>query len=184
MDTTHNPGEKDHDYNETAATNFSIASTAFVAIILLLIFIQVTGVEEKVIINNWLVLVGLIIGGVLPYLFTSWVDSSARVQQDTDDNGGSDDGLEREMEVPESQITKDNNIYACRESLLVLLVAAAIPLLTGFLLGKQVLTALLIGTTIAGILLVMLRTKNYEPHLSILIKFLLILSLSIAAPLL
>ena len=70
------------------------------------------------------------------------------------------------------------------ENLCWLLVTAAIPLLTGFLLGKQVLTALLIGTTIAGICLVMLRTKNYEPHLSILIKFLLILSLSIAAPLL
>ncbi len=184
MDKTDTPGEKDHDYNETAVTNFSIASTAFVAIILLLIFIQVARVEEICTITNWLVLVGLIIGGVLPYLFTSWVDSSARVQQNTDDNGGSDDGLEREVEIQESQITKDYNIYACRESLLVLLAAAAIPLLTGFLLGKQVLTALLIGTTIAGILLVIVRAKNYEPHLSILIKFLLILSLSIAAPLL
>lgn len=184
MDKTDNLDEKADNYNETATTTFSISSMAFVTIILLLAFIQVAGVEEKVIINNGLVLVGLIIGGVLPYLFTSWVDSSARVQQDTADNDGADDGLEREMEIPESQITKDYNIYACRESLLVLLAAAAIPLLTGFLLGKQVLTALLIGTTIAGILLVMLRTKNYEPHLSILIKFLLILSLSIAAPLL
>ena len=184
MDKTDNPGEKDHDYNETAVTNFSIASTAFVAIILLLIFIQVARVEEICTITNWLVLVGLIIGGVLPYLFTSWVDSSARVQQGTDDNGDSEDGLEREMEIQESQIIKDYSIYTCRESLLVLLAATAIPLLTGFLLGKQVLVALLIGTSIAGISLVIVRAKNYEAHLSILLKFLLILSLSIAAPLL
>lgn len=184
MDTTDNPGEKNDGYNEIVATNFSITSMAFVTIILLLAFIQVVGVEEKVFINNGLVLVGFIIGGVLPYLFTSWVDSSARVRQDTDDNDGADDGLEREMEIQESQIIKDYSIYTCRESLLVLLAATAIPLLTGFLLGKQVLVALLIGTSIAGISLVIVRAKNYEAHLSILLKFLLILSLSIAAPLL
>jgi len=184
MDKKDEPDEQDDDYEETAVTNFSIASMVFAAIILLMAFIQVAQVEESI--SNGLVLVGLIIGGVLPYLFTSWVDSSARVRQGTDDNGVSDDNddsLEGEIEKQENEVTNNHNYYACRESLLVLLAAVAIPLLTGFLLGKQVLAALLIGTSIAGILLVVVRAKNYEPHLSVLIKFLLIISLSIAAPL-
>lgn len=185
IDKKDDPGEKDDYYEETTATNFSIASMALATFILLLAFIQVARVQELCIFN-WLVLLGFIIGGVLPYLFTSWVNNTARVQQGTDDNGVSDDnnnGVEGEIEKQESQIIRDCTIYACRESLLVLLVAAAIPLLTGFLLGKQVLVALLIGISTAGILLVIVRAKNYEPHLSILIKFLLLLSLSMAAPL-
>lgn len=189
IDKKDDPGEKDdaYAYEGMVATNFSIASTAVAAFILLLAFIQVARVQEICIITNGLVLFGLAIGAVLPYLFTSWVNNSARVQPDTDENGGSDDNddrLEGEIEKPENQVTNNDNYYVGRESLLVLLAAVAIPLLTGFLLGKQALTALLIGTSIAGILLVVLRAKNYQPHLSILIKFLLILSLAMAAPLL
>ncbi|HBQ25740.1 MAG TPA: hypothetical protein DD791_05050 [Syntrophomonas sp.] len=185
MDENDAPDENEDGYKETVATSFSVAATTFAAFILLLAFIQVARVQEICIITNGLVLLGLAIGGVLPYLFTSWVNNSA--QQGSDDNSGfdnNDDKLEEEAVKQDSEVTKDYNIYTYRESLLVLLAAAAIPLLTGFLLGKQVLAALIIGTSIAGILLVIVRAKNYEPHLSILIKFLLILSLSIAAPLL
>ncbi len=170
---------------------FSITALVFAAVILFLVFTQVAQIQ-KIGLNNGLVLAGLVIGSVLPYLFTSWINNGSRVEQGDNGNGDYGDNddnndnakLEGEALQQESGGIKNQEYYVCRESLLVLLAAVAIPLLTGFLLGKQVLAALLIGSSGAGILLVVVRAENYEPDLSILIKFLLIVSLAIAAPLL
>ena len=78
----------------------------------------------------------------------------------------------------------DFSYDAYGESLLVLVMATAIPLLMGLLLGKQALTALLIGALVSAALLATLRVRQYPgiANLNLLLKFLLIVSLALVIP--
>lgn len=189
------PAELEKAYAEIAAVRdssgkptgyFHIGAMALAAFTLLLTFIQVARVKEMPV-QSGMVLLGLVIGGILPYLFAAWMageDQNRAEEMHLQDDENPEDEMTGEEQT---NFTLPEYRYGdFRESLLVLVLAAAIPLLTGFLLGKQTLAALLVGTVVSGILLAILRVRDYSntANLNILIKFLLIISLAIAAPLL
>lgn len=172
------------DSSERPVSCFNVSSMALAAVTLLLTFIQMARVEEMSAFNG-MVLLGLVIGGILPYLFSGWMageDQTSPEERDPDGNENLEDEMTGEEKV--NFLLQDFSYHDYRESLLVLLLATVIPLLTGLLLGKQVLAALLVGTVISGILLAILRVRDYSyiANLNLLIKFLLIISLTLAVP--
>lgn len=172
------------DSSEEPVACFNPSAAFFAAAALLLTFIQMAEVGE-IPAGNGMVLLGLAIGGILPYLFSGWMAGEDRTRPE-ESYFEANENLEDEVtgEQKPRLLLENFGYHDYKESLLVLLLAAAIPLLTGFLLGKQVLAALLVGVVISGIILAILRVRNYSyiANLNLLIKFLLVISLTLAVP--
>ena len=172
------------DHNDKPVSCFNICSAALASVVLLLTFTQMGGTEIIPVFNG-VVLLSLAIGGTLPYLFSGWMAGEDR-------NSSEEQGIE-DSEPPADEIPSeakgdfslpDFSYGKYGESLLVLAMATAIPLLTGILLGKQALAALIIGAVVSGTLLAILRAGEYSyaASLNLLLKFLLIVSLALVVP--
>lgn len=180
------PVESDVGYQEIAAGEddsaksfscFNIGAAALAAVVLLLTFVQMAGIRE-IPINSGMVLLGLVIGGLLPYLFSGWMageevrfgNTPGENEKPEDENtAGEEDNLP----------LSDGGEY--KEPLLVLLMATAIPVLTGLLLDTQTLAALLVGALISGVLLAVLRVREHAltTKINLLVKYLLIVSVTL-----
>jgi K(+)-stimulated pyrophosphate-energized sodium pump len=172
------------DHYDKPGSCFNICSAVLAAIVLLLAFTQMARMGEIPVLNG-VVWLSLAIGGILPYLFSGWMAGEDRSPSEGSGLEGNEIPADEILDdVRDDFLGPDFSYDAYGESLLVLVMATAIPLLMGLLLGKQALTALLIGALVSAALLATLRVRQYPgiANLNLLLKFLLIVSLALVIP--
>ncbi|HDR06904.1 MAG TPA: sodium-translocating pyrophosphatase [Candidatus Coatesbacteria bacterium] len=149
--------------NTTAAIGkgFAIGSAALAALGLLTAYIASIGTSVEVLLTDPLVLAGLVFGGALPFIFSSQLfravvraaDAMIReVRRQFDEIPGLREGAEGVL--PQSARCVD---IAAKSALagMVLpgLLAVAVPVLVGFLLGPLALAGVLVGSIVTGVML-------------------------------
>jgi K(+)-stimulated pyrophosphate-energized sodium pump len=149
--------------NTTAAIakGFAIGSAALTALALFTAYVQATGIVS-IDVTNALVLVGLFIGGTVPFLFASdtmrAVGRAAfqvveEVRRQFREVPGLMEGTGRAEYATCVDITTRS---ALKEMIVPGLLAVAIPLVVGIVLGPQTLGGLLAGSLISGVPLALL----------------------------
>ncbi|RKX78534.1 MAG: sodium-translocating pyrophosphatase [Spirochaetes bacterium] len=153
--------------NTTAAIGkgFAIGSAALTAIILFSAFRKAAGVEY-IDLTEVNVLVGILIGAVIPYVFSSMamtaIGSAAfamieEVRRQFKENPG----ILEDIEKPDYRKCIDiSTTAALKKMLLPGIVAAATPVLVGFLGGMEMLTGLLTGVTVSGVVLAIFMANS------------------------
>ena len=148
--------------NTTAAIGkgFAIGSAAFAAMGLLVAFISVAKVNPAdLALNKPQVLAGLLVGGMFPYFFSSMlfgaVSKSAfamidEIRRQLRDTPGI---MEGKAKPDYAQCVDIATKGAIQGMLLPGGVAIALPVLVGFILGAEMLTGVLIGALISGLMI-------------------------------
>lgn len=147
--------------NTTAAIGkgFAIGSAALTALALFASFIEAVGVEPEALnILEPTVLVGLLIGGMLPYLFSALTMDSVsiaaqemieEVRRQFRENPGIMEGTAK----PDyKNCVAISTKAALKQMILPGLIAIVAPLVVGLLLGAEALAGLLAGATVTGVL--------------------------------
>ncbi len=146
--------------NTTAAIGkgFAIGSAALTSIILFTAFRQEVGIEV-IDLMNVNVLVGVLLGAVIPYLFSSMAmnaigDAAFAMIEEVRRQFREKPGILAETEEPDYRRCIDiSTSAALKKMMLPGIVAAATPVLTGFIGGIHMLAGLLIGVTASGVVL-------------------------------
>ncbi len=146
--------------NTTAAIGkgFAIASAAMTALALFAAFQQQSGITG-IDLSNPVVMAGLLIGGMLPFLFSSLaMDAVGRAAMDMIEEVRRQfreiPGLLEGKARPDTARCVDiSTAAAIREMILPGLIAVTSPVLVGFLLGPESLGGLLAGVTVTGVLM-------------------------------
>ena len=146
--------------NTTAAIGkgFAIGSAALAALALLTLFAEEAGLS---IVNllNFKVMIGLFVGSLIPYLFSSYVllavgDTALKVAQEVRRQFKTIKGIMEGTAEPDYDKSID---IATKEALKKMIVPGLIvistPILVGLILGSEALGAALAGTLVSGILL-------------------------------
>jgi len=146
--------------NTTAAVGkgFAIGSAAFTALALFIAFKEKTGLEN-IDVTKPEVVCGLLIGGMLPYVFSSFVIGSVgkaafkmieEVRRQFREIKGILDGTGK----PDYVSCVDIATKAAIKEMIVPSVAAVImPVLIGFLCGSEMLGGMLVGCTVSAVML-------------------------------
>ncbi|MEN0068566.1 MAG: sodium-translocating pyrophosphatase [Myxococcota bacterium] len=146
--------------NTTAAIGkgFAIASAAMTALALFAAFQQQSGITG-INLSNPVVMAGLFIGGMLPFLFSSMaMDAVGRAAMDMIEEVRRQfreiPGLLEGNARPDTARCVDiSTAAAIREMIVPGLIAVVSPVLIGFLLGPESLGGLLAGVTVTGVLM-------------------------------
>ncbi len=152
--------------NTTAAIGkgFAIGSAALTAIVLSVSYIQIAGLNVLDI-GQPIVMVGLFIGGLMPFLFSSWAmqavgQSAEKIVQEVRRQFREIKGLLEGKEKPDSiHCIKISTSAALKKMILPGLMAVVIPVLIGFILGKAALGGFLTGAIITGFLLAIMMAN-------------------------
>ena len=155
--------------NTTAAIGkgFAIGSAALTALALFASFAQVAGIADGgMSILDPKVVVGLFIGGMLPFLFSALTMDSvgkaankmiAEVRRQFKEKPGI---LEGKDEPDYSKCVSISTNAALREMILPGVMAVVAPLLVGFILGVESLGGLLAGALITGVMLAIFMANS------------------------
>jgi len=146
--------------NTTAAIGkgFAIGSAALTSIILFTAFRQEVGIEV-IDLMEVTVLAGVLLGAVIPYLFSSMAmnaigDAAFAMIEEVRRQFREKPGILEETEEPDYRRCIDiSTSAALKKMMLPGIVAAATPVLIGFLGGVHMLAGLLIGVTSSGVVL-------------------------------
>jgi len=146
--------------NTTAAIGkgFAIGSAAFVTMGLLVAYMKSANIEVADI-KNPKVLMGLLIGGMLPFLFSSMLfkavsKSAFKMIEEVRRQFKEIPGLMEGKAMPDSAKCVDiSTIGAINGMLLPGSIAILTPVLVGLLLGKETLAGMLVGALITGLML-------------------------------
>lgn len=153
--------------NTTAAVGkgFAISSAALTAVVLGVSYTQIVGLEVIDLINP-LVLVGLFIGGFLPFLFSSSLMSAVGKTASVI----VDEVRRQWKEIPglmEGKVSPDytscvaiSTEASLKQMIWPGFVALVSPVAVGFLLGKEALGAFLIGSIVTGFMLAVLMANS------------------------
>ena len=145
---------------------YAIASAALAALVLFTDFTHVAGESYKFLINDHLVLIGLFIGGLLPYYFGAMsMQAVSRAASSVVENVRKQfrekPGILRGEEKPDYHQTVDLvTKSAIKEMIIPALIPVIVPILVGLLLGVQALGGLLIGVIITGIFVAISMTSG------------------------
>lgn len=153
--------------NTTAAIGkgYAIGSAALTAIILFTAFRQVVG-REVIDLLRVDVIVGVLLGASLPYLFSSLAISAIgsaafAMIQEVRRQFREHPGILTETEEPDYRRCVDiSTRSALQRMLLPGILAAAAPVLTGFIGGIEMLTGLLVGVTASGLVLAIFMANS------------------------
>jgi len=146
--------------NTTAAIGkgFAIGSAALAALALLTLFAAEAGLDFVNLLNHK-VLIGLFIGSLVPYLFSSYVllavgNAAFKIAEEVRRQFKQIKGLMQGKAEPnyEKCITIATK-SALKEMIMPSLIVISTPILVGFVLGAEALGAALAGTLVSGILL-------------------------------
>lgn len=153
--------------NTTAAIGkgFAIGSAALTAIILFTAFRQEVGIEviDLMEVN---VLAGVLLGAVIPYLFSSMAmnaigDAAFSMIEEVRRQFREKPGILDETEKPDYRRCIDiSTAAALKKMMLPGIVAAATPVLVGFIGGVHMLAGLLIGVTASGVVLAIFMSNT------------------------
>ena len=156
--------------NTTAAIGkgFAIGSAALTAIILFSAFIQASGFldEGALAVIQVPVLVGLLLGGMIPYLFSALAMDAIGVSafamiEEVRRQFRERPGILLETETPDYKACVDiSTRSALRRMIVPGTLAAAAPVLVGFLGGIPMLAGLLAGSTLSGVLLAIFMSNS------------------------
>ena len=146
--------------NTTAAIGkgFAIASAAMTALALFAAFMQTAGIKS-IDIANPVVMAGLFLGGMLPFLFSSLAmravgDAAMEMIDEVRRQFREIPGLKEGKAEPDSARCVDISTKAAiRQMVLPGMIAVISPVLIGFVLGKAALGGLLAGVTVTGVLM-------------------------------
>ena len=154
--------------NTTAAIGkgFAIGSAALTALALFASFAEATGIKEGMSILNAKVVVGLFIGGMLPFLFSAFTMNSVGRAA----NKMIEEVRRQFREMPGILEGKDKPDYkkcvsisttaALHEMILPGIMAVVTPLLVGFLLGVEALGGLLAGALVSGVMMAIFMANS------------------------
>ncbi|HDM76919.1 MAG TPA: sodium-translocating pyrophosphatase [Deltaproteobacteria bacterium] len=146
--------------NTTAAIGkgFAVGSAALTALSLFVAYTQAVGLKSIDITNPYVV-IGVFIGGILPFLVASLtmrsVGSAAfKMVEEIRRQFREIKGLLEGKAKPEPEkCVAICTVFAIRSMILPGLIAVATPVAIGFLVGKEALGGMLVGTTTCGVLL-------------------------------
>lgn len=153
--------------NTTAAIGkgFAIGAAALTALAVVSAFVQVVGEDVSLQITDPLVLVGMLIGGTLPFIFcaltlTAVGDAAMEMVEEIRRQFREIPGLLQGNAQPDNDrcVTIATNA-ALKRMPLPALIALAAPPVVGFGLGASALGGLLIGASITGVLLALLLSN-------------------------
>lgn len=149
--------------NTTAAIGkgFAVGSAALTSIILFSAFVQATGAADTLDLSivSVPVLVGFLIGGMIPFLFSSLAMDAIGVSafamiEEVRRQFRERPGILAETETPDYRACVDiSTLSALKKMILPGVIAAVSPVLVGVLGGIPMLTGLLAGVTLTGVLL-------------------------------
>jgi K(+)-stimulated pyrophosphate-energized sodium pump len=150
--------------NTTAAIGkgFAIGSAAFAALGLVVAFTKASGIEPaKVAITDVHVLAGLLIGAMLPYIFSAWLfravsNSAFQMIEEVRRQFNEIEGLREGKEGVKPDYEQCVDIAtkgAIGGMMLPGIVAITSPLAMGWLMGVEALAGMLIGSLASGVLL-------------------------------
>lgn len=153
--------------NTTAAIGkgFAIGSAVLTAIILFTAFKEQAGVEF-IDLTSTKVMVGILVGAMIPYLFSSLAMSAigraafAMIEEVRRQFRGKP-GILDETEEPDYRRCVDISTGAAlREMMLPGIIASVTPVLVGFLGGVEMLTGVLTGVTVSGVVLAIFMSNT------------------------
>jgi K(+)-stimulated pyrophosphate-energized sodium pump len=153
--------------NTTAAIGkgFAIASAAMTALALFAAYMQTADIKS-IDIANPVVMAGLFIGGMLPFLFSSLamravgeaaMDMIEEVRRQFREIPGL---LEGNAEPDSATCVDISTKAALRQMVLPGMLAVVSPVLVGFILGKYALGGLLAGVTVCGVLMAIFMSNS------------------------
>ncbi|MEE8168107.1 MAG: sodium-translocating pyrophosphatase [Candidatus Hydrothermarchaeales archaeon] len=152
--------------NTTAATGkgFAIASAALTALALFSAYTKITGITSIDIMESR-VIAGLFIGGVLPFLFSSFTmdgvgKAAFQVVNEVRRQFKEIPGLmEGEAKADYAKCVDISTKTAIKEMVVPGLLAVVVPILIGLTLGAEALGGLLAGTIVTGFLLAVMMAN-------------------------
>lgn len=153
--------------NTTAAIGkgFAIGSAALTAIILFASFKAAAGIES-IDLTSVPVLIGLLIGGVVPYTFSSMAigaigRAAFKMIEEVRRQFKTIPGiLENKNEPDYNLCVRISTNAALKEMMLPGLSAVVIPVLVGFFGGIEMLSGLIVGVTVSGIILAIFMSNS------------------------
>ncbi len=153
--------------NTTAAIGkgFAIGSAALTTFILFSSFKVATG-TQSVDLTSIPVLIGLLIGAMVPYVFSSLAISAIgraafKMIEEVRRQFKEKPGILEYKEKPDyNKCISISTIAAIREMLIPGIGAVLVPILVGFLGGINMLTGLIVGTTVSGIVLAIFMANS------------------------
>lgn len=153
--------------NTTAAIGkgFAIGSAALTALALFSSYAQVAKLSEISLLNPT-VIVGLLIGGMLPFLFSALtMDSVGRAADEMIKEVRRQfkemPGIMAGTEKPDyARCVSISTAHALKEMIAPGLIALLAPLAIGFVLGKEALGGLLAGALVTGVLLAIMMSNS------------------------
>ena len=154
--------------NTTAAIGkgFSIGSAALTALALFTAYTEAVGLDYTVNLINPYVICGVLLGGMLTFLFGAMtIDSVSRaanqmIAEVRRQFSEYPEILQGTMMPDYRKCVDISTKAAIREMILPGLVAIAAPILTGLLLGKEALAGLLGGAMVVGVLLAIMMSNS------------------------
>ncbi|MBR0374802.1 MAG: sodium-translocating pyrophosphatase [Mogibacterium sp.] len=152
--------------NTTAAIGkgFAIGSAALTALALFASFSQAAGLSTISLLNP-MVIVGLFIGGMLPFLFSALTMSSVgkaanQMIEEVRRQFREDPGIMEGTSKPDyARCVEISTGAALKEMVMPGLLAIIAPLLVGFALGTEALGGMLAGAVVAGVLLAIMMSN-------------------------
>lgn len=153
--------------NTTAAIGkgFAIGSAALTALVLLVSYGKIVGLAFVDLLSPR-VLVGLFIGGLMPFVFSAFTISSVgkaaiKMVQEVRRQFKEMPGIMTFQTEPDyKKAVAINTQAAIREMILPAILAITIPIVIGFLLGKESLAGLLGGSIVTGFLLAVFMANS------------------------
>ncbi|MFC1598680.1 sodium-translocating pyrophosphatase [Patescibacteria group bacterium] len=145
---------------------YAIASAALAALVLFADYTHAIGEDVNFLINDPRVLVGLFLGGLLPYIFGALSmqavgKAAGEVVSEVRAQFKEKPGIMEGTEKPDYKKTVDIvTKRAIKEMIVPALIPVIVPILVGFILGIHALGGLLVGSIITGIFVAISMTSG------------------------